>query len=127
MTSSFTPEFLKYLDSLILATEEGKVSWARANPTTFVWDKAPPNPGRLVLQKVDSQPRMVVRPGGGAPAISVNTHYVFQAVNAMNAQASITINGAEETEANEKLAVLYQTISTGITRTAVDFLKSMLP
>ena len=57
----------------------------------------------------------------------VKKYYVFQAMDTRQGQARFSITGAEDEAVNQKLEKLYDTISGGISRKALDFLKSLLP
>jgi hypothetical protein len=122
--------FLEYIDGLIAATRSGAMDWIRINPTTFIWDTATPTPARLSLQLVESRGGKVMR--GGQVIRTTVRHFMFQAFDLTMMQTAperqrLAVNGADEPEANEKLQMLYDAISAGISQKGLEFLKSILP
>lgn len=122
-------EFLPYIDRIISSTDRGEMKWERLNPTTFVWNAAPPNVGRVVLQQVITSETIPVQRMPGIPirqAVRQVTRILFQVIDDKNIQR-ISVSSTDNDVLRDKLNMLYQTLSSGITSTGLDFLKSILP
>jgi hypothetical protein len=121
-------ELLPYIDQIISTTEKGEMNWQRLNPTTFVWNAAPPNAGRIVLQQViTAEPMPVPRvPVQFRQTLRQVTKILFQVIDDKNVQR-ISISSTDDEALRVRLDKLYQTLSSGITSAGLDFLKSILP
>jgi hypothetical protein len=128
MASPEMAEFLAQIDALIEATRDGTMVWQRANPSTFVWRSRPTKETEvsaiLNLQKVEHREVVSGRP---LTHRTVQAAYIFQAIDRRTKAAYLTMNGIEEPALNERLGLLFETISAGITRKGLEFLKKVIP
>jgi hypothetical protein len=120
MTSPNAPDVLPYIDELISGSSQGKILWAKANPTTYIWDSQ--QRGRVILQQVGPAPR-----GALAVAVGAVPSYILQAISATTGQQMLALQGAEDAQINDALHRLFTTIASRETQAGLDFLKSLLP
>jgi hypothetical protein len=117
-------ELPAYLDQIIAATQSRKMTWGRANPTTYTWS-VPGKPGRIVLQSVDRQQRVVQ---GNVARMVMTKQYILQVFdNPQNQTPRLSIDGNQSPEINAKLGAIFEAISNGLMQSGLDFLKSLLP
>lgn len=117
-------EAVQYLDQFIEATRRSTIAWQRANPTTFIWNVGPPQPSRVVLQRVD---RVInARTPTGTMTQQKQTTYVLQVTDAAGIQ-QVSLTGDDHPDINRKLADLYQSITEMVSKRALDFLKKIIP
>jgi hypothetical protein len=120
-------ELLAYISQLIEATRSGAMSWAEANPSTFIWDTRQPKPARLSLQKVARN--VQVQPGRAGYGTRAEISYLLQALEiSPSAQIlRLSINGAENQKLNGSLDELYKLVEGKKVRDNIEFLKSIIP
>jgi hypothetical protein len=120
-------ELLGYLDQVITATSEGKFEWKSVNPTTYVWDSGNPSHARLTLQKVAGRNAVA----GGRVLGTINNYLLqvgtVEAVSGGRAYVQkLKLDGATDSETNEKLKELFRLVSSGISQKGINFLREVL-
>lgn len=118
-------EFTDSLDKLIAATREGKIDWAKPNPTTVVWNILPPNPGRIVIQQIMNNERQSLPTGG--QVMRAVPRYLFQLFDNRTNSFKINLTTADQQQLEPKIKALYDAAAIGLSRSGLDFLKSILP
>lgn len=119
-------ELQNYLERIQLLTEQGKIDWKRANPSTFTWTRRDgASRAKLTLQKVDRNVR--IRTQAGQITTKNTRHYIFQVTEGQTAAQMLTVNTSEDEGFAEIMGKLFETIQAGISRKGLDFLKNILP
>src|SRR5439155_10070577 len=100
----------EYIDRITADTAEGKITWAKTNPTTFVWKKlVGPNPvAQLSLQKI-VQRRTMMSGVPVRPSIQIVENYVFQAVELPSGSLRLVINTEQDPNTLPLLKKLFDT------------------
>jgi hypothetical protein len=121
-------ELKLYLDQLIEATKSGSIGWIAVNPTTFLWDTETPR-ARLTIQRLEHQE--VQQSPGKMPRFVQVGYYILQAFELVGPvsmpKLRISIDSSLDADLNSQLELLYDTISTAMSRQSLDFLKSVIP
>lgn len=130
-------ELLAYLDELIAANSAGKISWAQANPTTYVWEV--PQRARVTLQQTMIQRQVAVpvpqpqravpnRPvvSGGVRIVQTKA-YVLQVMEMPTNAIRMNYQATADSPAGGKLGQLFDSIASTINKKNIDFLKSLVP
>lgn len=108
------------IEGLIIATQEGQMSWSQANKTTFVWLN-PNHKGRLILQRTGETARLV----GGR--IDMQSMYQLQAVDATSPLTGFTVTTDDAPDLKSVMHELFDVVGASITKKGISFLKSILP
>lgn len=125
MENTEQQELLDYISKILDMTKAGKIEWARANPTTYIWTKTVGTvPSRIVLQKVQRQEPF--KPDPTHISVRVIPGFIFQVLDLRSNAQMITINSTEEAIYNASLSQLFDYISQNISRRGIDFLKNLL-
>lgn len=103
-------EFIKYVDSIIEATQNGTMIWEVINPSTFVWKKTPSLHTRIILQRLSASPKA----------------YTFQGIDSNNT-AQINESSVVPADVGVALDSLFLAIRKKLDQKGLDFLKSVLP
>jgi hypothetical protein len=116
------------INRLIADTQDGRITWVKTNPTTFLWRKVVAgNPiAQLSVQKVLQ--RKTVLSAGAPPraTIQIIENYIFQAVEFPSGNLRLVINTEQDADARQVLKNLFDTISTTIDRAGLNFLKQVI-
>lgn len=119
-------ELRKYLEELSQATRDGLISWASANPTTYVWTKAEPPKARLVLQQVQRRESILQE---GRRSFRTSLHYILEVydleVGAMALREQI--DGSTDQDLNRVLEGLFTHIRNEKLQKDREFLRGTLP
>jgi hypothetical protein len=110
----------EYLDQLLTATRSSIIRWDEANPTTFTWTNLEKG-ARIILQNVGSLP--TINEGG---QLTMRRRYLMQVVDTSGRQ-QLVLQGAEDEGINAKLDSLYENIQASKTKSAIDYLGSIIP
>lgn len=114
-----------YIDELVAATKEGKISWTAVNPTTFVWETSVPKNAKVSLQRIE---RSMFVPFQGKTKFQRRTTYLFTVVDLDKPSTPIlSVEGIADATIDEKLGALFDLVKSGITEKTMKFLKSILP
>jgi|ERR1700731_235822 len=120
-----SPELKQWLIEVIKGTEAGSIEWKQINPSTYSWEQVG-KAGRVILQRVERTENYQTNVGRVAQRKVVQfLLQVFELTKTQN--PVVTLNGAEDQEANSGLAKLYDIIASALMRENLDFLKSLLP
>jgi len=106
-----TQEALQRLQELISASEQGRIPWVQANPSVFLWDV--PNRARTTLQQLAPPPQ--------------SPNYILQVVNPQNGMQMLLLKGLDDPNLNTALHKLFSVINSGMNRTGLNFLSSLIP
>ena len=121
------PALNDWIEQLIADTRAGQIPWRLVNPTTYTWDTPQPRPARVVIQRVERTENIVL--GAGRTQRKVTSSFVLQAFDLAKNQTMplVTLNGAEDSPANEILKKLHTEVVNWTTRASIEFLNSLLP
>jgi hypothetical protein len=119
MQASELQELLNTIHGLIESTRQGTLIWSEANKTTYYWTN--PAGGRLVLQRTQEPPRLVMGRVLNFP------QYVFQAVDTATGKPVFSVDSDESDQIRHVVDALYESIQARISQQGISFLKSILP
>jgi hypothetical protein len=108
------PQLIDYINKLTELTAAGKISWARANPTVFIWAASgPPNQTQVTLQEVQTRV---------APA-TIRRTYLFQI---QGRGVPVAVDSKEKPDYQQPLQSLYQAALASVDVKTADLLKDLL-
>jgi hypothetical protein len=111
-------KLIEYINQLVTLTNEGKIPWYRANPTTFVWTSEK----KLQISLQEMSTRVLQAPG----IYTVKKSYVFQIQNPQSPRSNVAVDSKEKPEYHSSLARLFETAITSIDARAADLLEDLL-
>jgi hypothetical protein len=114
-------EAATYIKELTDATNDGRMAWKSANPTTYVWETGTPTPARVIIQQVTASERS---PGGVPRSVR---NYVLQLFDIRTSSVRLSLTSKDSPVLAEALSALFRVASGGVTRAGLDFLKDVVP
>lgn len=111
----------EYLDQLLDATQSNLMEWTEANPSTYTWTNNEKG-ARIILQNVGTLPNVNEK-----GQISMRRRYLLQVVD-MAGKQQLVLQGATDNDGiNAKLDSIFENIQASKTKSAIDFLGSIIP
>jgi hypothetical protein len=121
------PEHQKEVsDSISRILEETKarrITWTRANPTTFLWTLPA---SRVILQRLTQQ-KQVIDPTTKRMSVITISFIMFQGFLLPNNTLMVSLNSSEDTFAASLLEELYKTTEDNLASEPIEFLRKLVP
>jgi hypothetical protein len=117
-----------YIDRITAETRTEQLIWTKINPTTFTWKKTTQGnlEAQLSIQKTSIQ-TVALQGNPPRPVTQTIDNYIFQAIEFPAASIRVNINTQLDPEARPLLKELFDAISVGADREAINFLKRIFP